>query len=84
MKNQTGARCGRGIAALAPNPVVAVLLQVLVALLRQQRDAARTEGHYGELRTFHIAVVDAVAAGDELAVLRLCSGFRGSLDAWRH
>jgi DNA-binding FadR family transcriptional regulator len=78
------AHFGRAVATLAPNPVVTVLLQMLMELLLQQRDVPRSEGHYEEVRTFQHAIADAIAAGDELAVLQLCSRFRAQTDHWRH
>jgi DNA-binding FadR family transcriptional regulator len=79
----TSAHFGRAVATLAPNPVVTVLLQMLIELVAHQRDVPRSEGHYDEVRTFQHAVADAIAAGDELVVLQLCSGFRAQTDHWR-
>jgi GntR family transcriptional repressor for pyruvate dehydrogenase complex len=73
---------GECLEMLAPNPVVSELLQVLVELLVQQPDRPSGDGRYPEVRTFHDAVADAIAAGEELTVLQLFSDFRVQLDRW--
>lgn len=77
-----GANFGTAVGSLAAMPVIQVLLLVLVDLLTRQKVAPPTKGHYEDLRGFHLAMADAIAAGDELEVLRICDAFRRELDRW--
>ena len=78
-----GLQCSQCVSELATNPVVFVMLDILMDLLSQQPDVPTMKGHYGDLRTFHLAVADAIESGDEVAVLVQGSEFRRRLERWR-
>jgi GntR family transcriptional repressor for pyruvate dehydrogenase complex len=78
-----GVQFSQCVSELATNPVVFVMLDILLDLLSQQPDAPTMKGHYGDLRSFHLAVADAIESGDQVAVLVQCSDFQRRLEHWR-
>jgi hypothetical protein len=58
------------------------MLDILLDLLSQQADAPTMKGHYDDLRSFHLAVADAIETGDQVAVLVHCSDFQRRLERW--